>query len=526
MSEGNGLPEGWVKTSLVAATQLVTGNTPSTKRAEFYGGSIPFVKPGDLDGEQPLLSASQNVTVEGAAAGRLLPPGAVLVSCIGNLGKTAILGTSAICNQQINAVIPPSNLESLYLYYYCRTLRDWMEQNASATTVTILNKSRFGEAPLLLPPLNEQRRIVTKIEALQERSAAAKEALDAIPPLLERFRQSVLAAAFRGDLTKDWRAKNPDVEPASVLLERIRKERKARFIEDTAEKARAKADAKATQAGKPWTDANNETVLAKERSKAEKKYKAPEPVDTTDLPELPEGWCWARLDEMLSYVTSGSRGWAAYYSDSGATFIRAQDIKTDELLLDGVAYVTLPQGVEGRRTLVAPHDLLVTITGANVTKAALVPPEIPEAYVSQHVALCRPCLAETAPLLHLWVISGANGRKQLLEAAYGGGKPGLNLDNIRSVLIALPPAAEQELVRQQVTELMNGCEDLAHAHKGAANIYGSLNQSILAKAFRGELVPQDPSDEPASVLLERIRAERAQAEAEKKAAKKRGRKRA
>ena len=121
-----------------------------------------------------------------------------------------------------------------------------------------------------LPPLPEQRRIVAKIEALQERSRKARAALEAIPPLLEQFRQSVLAAAFRGDLTADWRAQHPNVEPASVLLDRIRAERRRRWEEAELAKMQAK--------GKMPKD-----------EKWKERYKEPEPVDPESLePEVPE----------------------------------------------------------------------------------------------------------------------------------------------------------------------------------------------------------------------------------------------
>ena len=139
----------------------------------------------------------------------------------------------------------------------------------------------LSQIPLSIASLPEQRRIVAKIEALQERSRKARAALEAIPPLLEQFRQSVLAAAFRGDLTADWRAQHPDVEPASVLLDRIRAERRRRWEEAELAKMQAK--------GKMPKD-----------EKWKERYKEPEPVDQTELPELPEGWWWATRG--LSYL--------------------------------------------------------------------------------------------------------------------------------------------------------------------------------------------------------------------------------
>jgi len=118
---------------------------------------------------------------------------------------------------------------------------------------------KLRELEVPVPPLNEQRRIVAKLEDLLARSRRAKDALDAIPPLLEKLRQSILAAAFRGDLTADWRARHPDVEPASELLKRIRVERRKKWEEAELAKLKAK--------GKAPTD---------DRWKA--KYQEPEPV--------------------------------------------------------------------------------------------------------------------------------------------------------------------------------------------------------------------------------------------------------
>jgi restriction endonuclease S subunit len=149
------------------------------------------------------------------------------------------------------------------------------------------------------------------------------------------------------------------------------------------------------------------------------------------------------LGKLLSYVTSGSRGWADYYSDVGDTFIRAQNLKYDRLDLTECAYVSLPNKTEGTRTRVQNGDLLITITGANVTKSALVESDLGTAYVSQHVALCRPIKDVLPKFLYWFIVAESAGRKQLTTAAYGAGKPGLNLDNIKSVQINIPPYDRQ-----------------------------------------------------------------------------------
>ena len=157
------------------------------------------------------------------------------------------------------------------------------------TNLASISMSTLGSLPVQTPPLNEQRRIVAKLEALQARSRRAREALDSVPPLLEKLRQSILAAAFRGDLTKDWRAQNPNPEPASALLARIRTERRKKWEESELAKLKAK--------GKPPTD-----------DRWQAKYKEPQPVNTAGLPELPEGWGWASAEEICHDVTRRAYG--------------------------------------------------------------------------------------------------------------------------------------------------------------------------------------------------------------------------
>ncbi|PZR04616.1 MAG: hypothetical protein DI536_33805, partial [Archangium gephyra] len=144
-----------------------------------------------------------------------------------------------------------------------------------------LGADRMSSWPLTLPPIDVQRRIVAKLDELLAQSRAAREQLEAVPALVEQYRQSVLAAAFRGDLTADWRKKNPDVEPASKLIERIRIERRQKW--EAAELAKLKAKGKSPKDDK-WKS----------------KYVEPAPVDASDLPELPSTWCWARWSEIAS----------------------------------------------------------------------------------------------------------------------------------------------------------------------------------------------------------------------------------
>ena len=166
-------------------------------------------------------------------------------------------------------------------------------------------------------------------------------------------------------------------------------------------------------------------------------------------------WTQTTLGSQLSFLTSGSRGWAKFYAEHGDKFIRAQNLKYDRLDLADMAFVDLPDKSEGMRTRVQIGDLLITITGANVTKTAFVTSDIGTAYVSQHVALARPVEGSNTEFLYWYLVSEAAGRKQLTASAYGAGKPGLNLENIRSVDIPLPSAEEQTEIVSRINTILS-----------------------------------------------------------------------
>ncbi len=181
--------------TLAEVADLIPGTTPP-REPENYGGGIPLFRPGDLGGAGPLHAARDTVTAAGARHGRLLPPGTVLVSCIGILGKVGILGCTGLTNQQITALVPRPGIVPEYLYYWAQTLRPWLHESASATTLPIVNKRRLAGVRFPLVPLSEQRRIVAKIQAAQLRHERALQALAEVPALLDELQQSVLTSAL------------------------------------------------------------------------------------------------------------------------------------------------------------------------------------------------------------------------------------------------------------------------------------------------------------------------------------------
>jgi len=202
-------------------------------------------------------------------------------------------------------------------------------------------------------------------------------------------------------------------------------------------------------------------------------------------------WCSKKLGDLIEYITSGSRGWAEYYSEVGDIFIRAQNLKKDYLDLEDIAFVSLPEKTEGKRTQVQLGDVLITITGANVTKTGRVVSDIGNAYVSQHVALCRPSEKIDSEFLYWFLVAEPAGRRQLNQYAYGAGKPGLNLDNIRSVEINLPIITEQRLIVDELKKVLSEEEKISFDIDTELQRAELFRQSILKKAFSGKLVSQE-----------------------------------
>ena len=208
-------------------------------------------------------------------------------------------------------------------------------------------------------------------------------------------------------------------------------------------------------------------------------------MNTSDL--LPESWAECDLNDLLEYVTSGSRDWSKYYAEVGANFIRTQDINQNKLNLDSVAKVSLPEKVEGKRTLVKKDDLLITITGANVGKCARVNTNIPESYVSQSVALVRLVDPSLSEFLQRQIIAPIGDQTALQKAAYGMGRPVLNLKNIRDFKVKLPAPSEQKFITEKLDALLAQVENTKARLERIPQILKRFRQSVLGAAVSGKL---------------------------------------
>lgn len=453
---GNGaLPDGWAPTTL---GRLLSDIQPGFASGEHSsdGVGLPHLRPMNVSRDGRIdRSDLRSVTPELAdRPARRLRRGDVLFNNTNSLelvGKTALFDDDdapAFSNHMTRLRVHEGLAEPAFI---ARLLHGrWRSGEFQVLANNHVSQASVGrgvlvDLPIAIPPLPEQRRIAAQLEDIEARRVATAARLRAAAVAVECLRGAVLAAACSGRLTADWRESHPSQAGSKTLVREL-------------------------------------TSLRAGRRAVE--------VDETHL-DRPSEWQPTSLDELLVFVTSGSRGWAQYYAEDGPLFIRAQNIRSDRLDLTEVAHVRPPKGAEGARTRVIPGDLLITITGANVTKAAFVDGDVGEAYVNQHVALARPLVPEMTEYLHLWLVSPAHGRKRLLEDAYGAGKPGLNLTNIRSVPIAVPSLDEQREIVRLVDVMLTTADRLVAQIEDAAATLDRASKASLAAAFRGELVPTE-----------------------------------
>jgi type I restriction enzyme, S subunit len=485
------LPDGWAETSLGSVhLDLGRGLDPSrTPNETFELYSVPSYErctPEIIKGRE--IGSSKQIIV----------PRTVLLCKINpRINRVWVTGNHSpyrkIASTEWIPFFQLAGLEPRYLAYFLRqnVVRDFLAGEASGVGGSLMRvrAATLRDFVFHVAPQSEQTRIADALDELFSDLDEGVAALKRVQEKLKLYRASILKAAVEGDQTAEWRAQHPDTEPASELLKRILFERRRRWEEEQLHKFKEKGQ----EPPRNWKT----------------RYKEPAQPDTSELPPLREGWCWSCGDAVFSFITSGSRGWARYYAEEGSLFIRMGNLDHDSirLSLTQKQHVKPPAGSEGLRTRVEPCDILISIT-ADVGMVALVPGDIEPAYVNQHIALARPMFPELGSFVAWYLACPSGGQTRLRDLQRGATKVGLGLDDIRNVAIPLPPLTEQQVIVEAVEEQLSAIDHLEAEIANKLRSGQALRQAILRHAFTGQLVPQDPNDEPASELLKRIAAER------------------
>lgn len=353
----------------------------------------------------------------------------------------------------------------------------------------------LGKFAIDLPPRAEQTRIVAKVEELLSDLDAGVTELKAAQKKLMQYRQSLLKASVEGALTAEWRAQHTPSETGAQLLQRILTVRRARW--------EAKQLAKFKKQGKPppkdW----------------QKKYPEPVQPDTTGLSKLPEGWVWASVDQCSldeSAITDGPFGSnlkSSHYQDSGPRVIRLQNIG-DGVFYDAKAHISESHYSELLKHSVQEDDLVIAMLGEVLPRACMIPSGVAPAIVKADCARVRVNKVLIKPMILMSQLNSKPIRDAVVKFVKGIGRPRVNLGHIRAIPIALCSVDEQLQMEALLSDAQQSIDRQNEALELSFKQSTAQRQNILRAAFAGQLVPQDPRDEPASALLERIRAERAE----------------
>jgi type I restriction enzyme, S subunit len=385
-------------------------------------------------------------------------------------------------------VLRPVLIDSRYAFYISHALP--LRNKGYARHYQDLCKCIFPIAPS-----GEQLQIVDKLDELFSELDAGVASLKRAKVLLKNYRQAVLKAAVTGELTRDWRRRHSGEvrESGAELLQRILKARRQACEAAELKKLRAK--------GKPPKD-----------DRWEQKYKEPQPPNATGLPLLPEGWVWATVDQLSVRVANGLSK-KPRVGPPGAPILRISAVRAMSVDLHDIRYYPAETGEDLVDYVVNRGDLLFTryngsfelvgVCGAVAVEKAILHPD----------KLIRAKLASQemtdAELLAAFLSAGVSRAFIERHIKTTAGQHGIAGSDIKRVPIPLAPVAEQQAIISLIGEAWSSSDQIEQFIETELLRADRTRQAILKAAFSGKLLPQDPNDEPASVLLERIRAERA-----------------
>ncbi|MGS4986495.1 restriction endonuclease subunit S [Roseibium sp. RP-7] len=468
------LPKGWVEAEVGSLCDLINGK--AFKPTDWSPDGLPIVRIQNLNKpDAPYNCFSGDVDPK-----FMIEDGQLLFAWSGtpgtSFGAHVWHGGIAVLNQHIFKV----NFDDAHLHrHFFKTainfkLEELIGKAHGGVGLRHVTKGKFEETKLPLPPLAEQKRIVAKLDALSVCSSRARKDLARIDTLVKRYKQAVLSKAFSGELTKDWRDQNTgaSIEPTLSAVRQV-------------------------------------------RSKSKKLARRKRSIQTPDLP-LPAGWSWISPDEVASnepYSIGigpfGSNLVKADYQERGVRLIFVRDIRAEKFDLENAVFVSSEKADELHQHQVSGNELLITKMGDPPGDTAIYPE-------GQGVAIITAdCIKLKAhPLLSSSGYLGLAIRttwlqEQIASITKGVAHQKVSLDRFRQLALPIAPLDEQKEIVRRIESAFLKIDKLAAEAKRALELTDKLDEAILAKAFRGDLVPQDPTDEPASVLLDRIKAERA-----------------
>lgn len=445
----SGLPKGWARSAIEDISERVVVGFVGSSKKHYGKKGVPFLTGKNIKNLGLDLTYYDYISFEfhNKEKKSQLKENDVVVVRIGRSGESAVIPKNlgeANCGGLV--IIKQPKIYPPFLSYYLNSPQGIESSVAEAGGMTrqTLNTQKIAEKIVPIAPLNEQMRIAAKLDQLLTAVDACKTRLDKIPAIIKRFRQSVLAAATSGDLTEDWRVDN---------------------------------------------NPNKFESEGKE-----------------ELFEIPESWSWFSIENVAD-VKGGKRlpkGEKLVQHNTGYPYIKAGQLKNGTVQPEGQEYLTAAVQKKIQRYIVDAGDIYITIVGACIGDAGIIPESYDKANLTENAAkLCNMRNIDNQ-YLAFWLRS-PHVQDYIKFLVKSGAQGKLALMRIKEIPIPLMDIQEQKEIVRRVEALFAVADQLEEKLQIARTRVDKLTPSILAKAFRGKLVPQDPNDEPAEKLLEHIR---------------------
>lgn len=482
------LPPGWSTARLDEISFIQMGQSPDSRTYNEDGLGLPFYQ-----GKAEFGMVSPTARKWCSEPKKIAEPEDILMSIRAPVGPTNIASETCCIGRGLAAIRthPPMNRQ--YVGYALKKLEPWLSTQGTGSTFSAISGDFVRSLKIPVAPLNEQKRIADKLDTLLARVEACRERLLRVQEIIKRFRQAVLEAACEGRLVPTEaelaRAEGRTFEHASELLKRILLERRARWEAGQPGEVRSSGGKQNTDS---WKD----------------RYPQPAALDVTNGQLLPCGWCHATVDHVLSYLRNGTA--EVPNSTTGVPVLRISAVRPLSVNLDDVRY--LNSNFDDAKSIIRPGDLLFTRYNGNpdfVGVCGVVPPHLDK--IAHPDKLIRGVLIEPLVSSRFMQITLNVGRARDFlrnRIRTTAGQAGVSGLDIKATPFLLPPVVEQLRIAAKVERLLSIVEGVETTVNTNLSLLDRLHKTLLDNAFCGDLVPQDPNDEPAEAMLERIKAER------------------
>ena len=482
------LPLGWEWAKLGSIGNTQTGATPSKSNLESFGSDIPFVKPGDIY-KNYVEYENEGLSFLGAAqSGRVAPSGSVLMVCIGTIGKCNLIERDCSFNQQINS-ITPYIFDSRYLLTVCRSSYFHTEawSRSSSTTIAILNKGNWEEIGIPIPPLEEQHRIVAKVDELMalcdQLEAQNSDAANAHEQLVSNLLGTLTQSQCAADFNTNWQriaAHFDTLFTTEASIDSLKQTLlqlavMGKLVEQIANDEPISELFKRIQAEKA-------KLIAEGKIKKDKLF-APS-VERENPYSVPRSWKWITLDEISQVGTGATplRTTFEYFNPPSISWVTSGET-SHSFIFKTEQYVSPLALRETNLTVYPIGTLIVAMYGQGKTRG-----QITELMIEA-------CTNQACAAIQLYCDNEYHRKyvklffekiyDEIRELAAGGAQPNLNLSKIKETLLPLPPLSEQHRIVAKIDELMNMCNQLRSSITGANQQQQKLADVLVDHAVMG-----------------------------------------